>query len=150
MTRRESVTCILLGLAKVGHAAGEQKPAPWTKDELLPPAELAKLIEAGTAPPILCVAFPVLYRQRHIRGSKLTGPTSKPEGIQALETAAASLPKGSDVVLYCGCCPFANCPNMRPAYETLKRLGFKRIKVLDIPTNMHTDWNSKGYPSESA
>jgi len=31
----------------------------------------------------------------------------------------------------------------------LKEWGFKHVRVLDIPTNMHVDWFSKGYPAES-
>ena len=40
------------------------------------------------------------------------------------------------------------CPNVRPAYRTLKELGFTHIRVLNIATNMHADWYSKDYPSE--
>ena len=76
------------------------------------------------------------------------GPTSKPEGIEALKTAVAKLPKDADLVIYCGCCPMVKCPNIRPAYRTLKELGFKHLRVLSLPTNLHTDWVSKDYPSE--
>jgi thiosulfate/3-mercaptopyruvate sulfurtransferase len=41
-----------------------------------------------------------------------------------------------------------DCPNIRPAYETIKRMGFKAVRVLSIPNNMHNDWTMKGYPSE--
>jgi hypothetical protein len=41
------------------------------------------------------------------------------------------------------------CPNIRPAYRALKELGFTRVRVLNIPTNMHTDWYTKNYPSET-
>ncbi len=40
------------------------------------------------------------------------------------------------------------CPNIRPAYRALKELGYTHIRVLSIPTNMHDDWYTKGYPSE--
>jgi hypothetical protein len=40
------------------------------------------------------------------------------------------------------------CPNMRPAYRALKEMGFTHIRILDIPTNMNTDWYTKNYPSE--
>jgi hypothetical protein len=40
------------------------------------------------------------------------------------------------------------CPNLRPAYQALKKLGFTQIRVLDLPTNFHTDWAEKGYPVE--
>ncbi len=42
------------------------------------------------------------------------------------------------------------CPNIRPAYRTLREMGFTHVRVLNIPTNMHEDWFSKGYPAEGA
>jgi hypothetical protein len=42
------------------------------------------------------------------------------------------------------------CPNIRPAYRTLKELGFQHVRVLNINTNMHEDWFGKGYPAEGA
>jgi len=144
INRRQLVAAITAGFTHSAFAA-----EPWSASEIVHPADLAKQIESGSAPPIVCVAFPFLYRQRHIRGAKYAGPGNKPEGIKALETFAASLDKSKQLVLYCGCCPMADCPNIRPAYETLKRLGFKAIRVLDVPTNMHTDWVTKGYPVES-
>jgi hypothetical protein len=125
-------------------------PDPWTPAELLQPAELAKVIESGKAPVILSVAFPVLYKGRHIVHAINAGPTSKPEGIEALKTAVASLAKNADLVIYCGCCPMVKCPNIRPAYSTLKELGFTHIRVLSIPENLHTDWVTKNFPSEGS
>jgi hypothetical protein len=29
-------------------------------------------------------------------------------------------------------------------------LGFTHIRVLSLPTNLHTDWDSKDYPSEGS
>jgi len=40
------------------------------------------------------------------------------------------------------------CPNVRPAYRTLKEMGFTNVRVLNIPTNMNADWYSKNYPTE--
>lgn len=129
---------------------GAAAPAsdPWTPGELLQPAELAKAIESGHAPIILSAAFPVLYRGKHIVHAINAGPTSKPEGIDALKNAVANLPKDADLVIYCGCCPMVKCPNIRPAYRTLKELGFTHVRVLSLETNLHEDWVAKGYPSE--
>src|ERR1700722_16176475 len=127
-----------------------QEPAsdPWAARELLQPAELAQGIQSGKAPIVLSVAFPVLYKGRHIVHAINAGLTSKPEGIEALKTAVAKLPKDADLVIYCGCCPMVKCPNIRPAYRTLKELGFPHGRVLSLPTNLHTDWVSKDYPFE--
>ena len=122
---------------------------PWSKSDLLEPASLAQEIRSAKPPQVLCVAFPVLYRSKHILHAVDAGPGSKPEGLEALRKAAADLPKNADIVIYCGCCPMVKCPNIRPAYRTLKELGFTHIRVLNIATNMHADWYSKDYPSEA-
>ncbi|HYL39465.1 MAG TPA: rhodanese-like domain-containing protein [Bryobacteraceae bacterium] len=122
---------------------------PWPKSELLEPASFAQELRAGKKPIIISVAFPVLYHANHIVQAIDAGPGSKPEGIEALKKAVANAPKDADIVVYCGCCPMVKCPNIRPAYRTLKELGFTHIRVLSIPTNMHDDWYTKGYPSEN-
>ena len=134
----------LVGIASLRLFAAE----PWSEDELIRAAELAKLVAADNAPSIICVAFPPLYQQRHIRGAKFAGPGNKPEGLKELETIAAGLSKDSEVILYCGCCPMKECPNIRPSYETLKGLGFKTVRVLNLPNSFHNDWTTKGYPCE--
>lgn len=125
---------------------------PWLtsgpKSEVMEPAALAALMKDGKSPTVLCVAFPVLYRLKHISHAEFAGPGSKPEGIAMLKKAVAKLPKDADLVIYCGCCPMVRCPNIRPAYRALKEMGFTHIRVLDIPTNMNADWYSKNYPSE--
>ena len=123
---------------------------PWAKSEILDPAPFAQELQSGKTPTILSVAFPVLYRSRHILRAIDAGPGNKPEGIELLKKAVAPLPKDADIVVYCGCCPMAHCPNIRPAYSTLKDLGFTNIQVLNLPTNFHTDWTARGYPVEPA
>ena len=60
----------------------------------------------------------------------------------------ANAPKNKTVVLYCGCCPWAQCPNIQPAYVALKNLAFSQIKVLRIDQNFGADWVNKGFPTE--
>jgi hypothetical protein len=128
----------------------QQGSDPWPKSDLVEPAALAKILQESTAkqPKVICVAFPVLYRSKHITHAVFAGPGGRPDGIEMLKKEVAGLGKDSDIVLYCGCCPMDKCPNVRPAYRVLKEMGYTRIRVLDIPTNMHTDWYTKGYPSE--
>jgi thiosulfate/3-mercaptopyruvate sulfurtransferase len=123
---------------------------PWPAANLLEPAALASELRSGKSPNVICVAFPNLYKAKHIVHAAFAGPTSKPEGIEALKKLAEPLPRDADLVIYCGCCPMATkCPNIRPAYRTLKEMGFTNIRVLHLPTNMHDDWYSKDYPSEA-
>jgi thiosulfate/3-mercaptopyruvate sulfurtransferase len=141
---------VLIGITVVASSGQEASSDPWVAGELLQPAELAQAIRSGHAPVVLSVAFPVLYRGRHIVHAINAGPTSKPEGIEALKKAVASLSKDADIVIYCGCCPMVKCPNIRPAYRTLQELGFTHVRVLSLPTNFHDDWVSKDYPSEDS
>jgi hypothetical protein len=122
---------------------------PWTAKELVQPKTLAELIEAKKQPPIYYVGFPTLYRNgSHIMGAVLSGPCSKAEGLDALKKAVSELPRDKEIFIYCGCCPFVKCPNIRPACSALHDLGFSDIKVVMFETNLRTDWIDKGYPSE--
>ena len=113
------------------------------------PEEIARLLSASNRPQpsIIYVGFPSLYSGAHITGAILAGPASKPSGIDQLRQVVKDMPRNHPIVIYCACCPFDKCPNIRPAYSTLQDLGFSNIKVVVIPTNLHTDWVSKGYPT---
>jgi thiosulfate/3-mercaptopyruvate sulfurtransferase len=114
------------------------------------PKDLAAELRAGGAKPMLIhVGFGVLYRSKHIPGSIYAGPASRPDGIKALEAAVAKVPHDRNIVVYCGCCPWDRCPNVKPALETLRKMGFTRVKALMIPTNFGADWVDRGYPVEA-
>jgi rhodanese-related sulfurtransferase len=116
---------------------------------LAQPKELAAQLQAkGGQPALIHVGFAVLYRGKHIPNSVYAGPANTPAGLQALRAAVASLPRNREMVVYCGCCPWDHCPNIKPAMEALKAMGFTRAKALYIPTNMVADWFDRGYPSE--
>jgi thiosulfate/3-mercaptopyruvate sulfurtransferase len=126
--------------------AQDRPPDSWSRADLIQPAAVAAQLHNHAKPPIFFVGFPVLYRGAHIPGAAMTGPASKPEGIELLRRAVAKLPRESEIVIYCGCCPMTHCPNIRPAYRVLREMGFQRVRVLDIATNMAADWIGKGYP----
>lgn len=120
---------------------------------LIQPKDLAaKLAAGGSAarPVILQVGPNVLYRSKHIPASAYAGPAAKPEGLELLKNAVAKLPRDREIVLYCGCCPWDHCPNIKPAMELLRQMGFTRAKALYVPTNMAKDWFDPGYPAEPA
>jgi thiosulfate/3-mercaptopyruvate sulfurtransferase len=88
----------------------------------------------------------VLYQGGHSPGASHAGPAVKPAGLAALRQAAARIPRGHAVVIYCGCCPLDKCPNIHPAYAALKKMGFRNLKVLDLPQDFAHDWAEKGLP----
>src|SRR6266550_2435392 len=84
---------------------------PWPESAILEPADLAKTLRSSEKKPaVICVAFPVLYRNKHIAGAVFAGPGNKPEGLDELKKAVTGRAKDSDLVLYCGCCPMTKCP----------------------------------------
>lgn len=102
----------------------------------------------GEKPLILHVGFAVLYRQAHIPGSDYAGPASKPEGLDLLRKRLQSVPRSRFIMLYCGCCPWDHCPNIKPAYDEIRKMGFTNVKVMHVADNFGTDWVSKGYPTQ--
>ena len=118
--------------------------------QLIQPDELNRDLHASGSerPLVLQVGSRVLFEQAHIAGSEYAGPGSQEEGIKALQSRVASLARTRLIVLYCGCCPWNRCPNVGPAYEALKGMGFTRVKVLYIAQNFGTDWVQKGYAVE--
>jgi len=85
-----------------------------------------------------------------IEGAKNLGAASKKENLDKLRNNLKNLPKSSMVVIYCGCCPFDKCPNIRPAFSLMKKMGFSNGKLLNVPVNLKQDWISKGYPMQSS
>jgi len=124
--------------------AAQAPSDPWPAQATMRPADL---VAAKPQPAIFYVGFPVLYRGARIEGAILAGPGSEPEGLELLTKVLSPLPRNRQIVLYCGCCPFEKCPNIRPAYRAAASLGFSHIKVLFVKTNLHTDWIAKGYPT---
>jgi thiosulfate/3-mercaptopyruvate sulfurtransferase len=127
-------------------AAGSADSIP--RSQLITPEDLAKSLTAATTPkPLLLGVGPrSLYAQAHIPGSEYMGAGSSDGGRKQLRHRVKGLPHNTAIVLYCGCCPWDHCPNVQPAYDELRVLGFSNVKVLFIANNFGTDWVDKGYP----
>ena len=87
-----------------------------------------------------------LHPQAHIPGSEYIGPASSETGLQSLRKRVESAPRSKFIVLYCGCCPWSHCPNVKPADDALRAMGFTNVKILYIANNFGADWVEKGYP----
>lgn len=133
------------GSSKSNTEAGESSSAV---PKLIQPEELAKIVQSpkGGSPLIFHVGYRVLYLQAHIPHSEYIGPASEPDGVQRLRQRVQRLPRTQYIVIYCGCCPWSKCPNVNPAYNELRTLGFRNVKVLHIGDNFGKDWVDKGYP----
>ncbi len=148
--KRLSVTlATLLLICIAGFAQSKPAPQPSAEPQLINPEDLVKILQSPTAvkPLILNVGPKLLYAQAHITGAEYIGAGSDPAGIQALRTRVKTLPKKKFIVIYCGCCPWSHCPNVHPAYNELRSLGFTNVKILYIANNLGADWVYKNYPT---
>lgn len=148
MIVRRVLFTALLWMAAVHWAAAQSELQPGSP-QLINPQELVQLLQApaGEKPLILNVGPSQIYMQAHIPGAEYIGAASSTQGMQALRSRVKSLPKNAAIVLYCGCCPWSHCPNVRPAYNELHKLSFSNVKVLYIADNFGADWVDKGYPT---
>jgi thiosulfate/3-mercaptopyruvate sulfurtransferase len=126
--------------------------SPWAATEVLHAQDLSSTIadKKAAQPQILQVGFETMFKTQHIPGSIYAGPARTAAGLELLQKAVAGVPKDRVIVLYCGCCPWDHCPNMKPAYTLLHGLGYKRIKVVEIPTSFQVDWIDKGFPVDGS
>jgi thiosulfate/3-mercaptopyruvate sulfurtransferase len=150
-----SSTLLILGalsaflLSPDGIRGDEKKSSdPWSSSQTLQPADLAgELAEKnGNPPTIVYVGFRTLFAGGHIADASFNGTASTEQGLAELRKWADHLPRSTNLVLYCGCCPFEKCPNIRPAFAALSSMGFKKLRVLVLSTSFATDWVDKGYP----
>ena len=137
-------------LISVAPTLGDEKRStdPWTAAHSVQPADLAREFgdKGGIPPTVVYVGFHSLFAGGHIPGATFHGSASTEQGLSDLRKWADTLPRTTNLVIYCGCCPFEKCPNIRPAFTTLDKMGFKKLRVLILPANFATDWAAKGYP----
>ncbi|MHA6281042.1 rhodanese-like domain-containing protein [Salinimicrobium sp. CAU 1759] len=116
---------------------------PWTEQQLLEPRDLVQLIDD---PNDSLVIFS-LGAGGIIPGSKDTGPSGEEQALKNLKKELEALPRNTDIVIYCGCCPFNICPNVRPAFSLLNDMAFTNHRLLNLRENIKVDWIDRGYPT---
>lgn len=150
---RISLFAAVVAVAAFASTQTPAKPAVAAADvpaaSQIQPDELVQAMKASGSqkPVILYVGPKAFYLQAHIPGAENIGPVGKPEGMEKLRARAVSLPKDSAVVIYCGCCPWDHCPNIRPAFAELRKAGFTHVRVLYLATSLGADWVDKGFPA---
>jgi len=117
-----------------------QNPENWTSKQLIEPSELAQVVQSGKDLPVIISV-----------GPGATIPHSIDAGMakdnpDTLKNRLEAMPKDTKIVIYCGCCPFEHCPNIRPAIAVLKDMKFTNYHLLNLPHNIKADWIDKGYP----
>ena len=141
---------LILGTAAIALAASAiaYQASLIPASRLINSEELVKALQAAKSekPLMIQVGSHVLYTQAHIPGSEYIGPASTESGLQSLRKRVEPLPRNKFIVLYCGCCPWNHCPNVKPADDALHAIGFTHVKVLYIADNFGADWVERGYP----
>lgn len=140
---RHNIFLISLILIFCNGVSGQQGKEPWDGKQLLEPAILASRIDQDRTDDLLILSVgPDVV----IKGSVDIGPAQEPANIEKLKNYLKNVPKDKEVVIYCGCCPFDRCPNVRPAFKELKEMGFENPRLLNIRKNIKVDWIDKDYP----
>ncbi len=119
-----------------------QNPENWTSKQLIEPETLAQQMKDGDSMVIVSVGPGAV-----IPNSIDAGMARDKDGIEKFKADLKAVPKDAKVVIYCGCCPFEHCPNVRPAIDALKQMNFTNYYLLDLPHNIKTDWIDKGLPT---
>ena len=134
------VIFLLIGQKSIG-----QNPINWTPDQLMNPSELSTILKENKPVPVIYSIGPGAI----IPHSKDIGMIKEADNMKLFKDELGKLPKDTQIVVYCGCCPYEHCPNVRPAVQLLKEMKFTNFKLLDLPHNIKIDWINKGYPVEN-
>jgi thiosulfate/3-mercaptopyruvate sulfurtransferase len=153
MNKTKSTFLFILMFTAVAFASQSQAFAqePWSEKQLIEPSELAaKITNENVKSPFIISVSPGgahgIRPGKGIKGSHDFGAADEPQNLEKLKVSLQKLPKDREIVVYCGCCPFNVCPNIRPAFSLLNEMGFTNHKLLNLEKNIRVDWLNKGYP----
>ena len=144
MKKLITITCctilFLIGFCKNLSA---QNPENWTSKDLTEPSALAATIKSDKHVPLIFCIGPGAVIPHSID----IGMVKDERNLSKFKEEISKIPKSTNILIYCGCCPFEHCPNVRPAIALLQSMQFTNYHLLDLPTNIKTDWIAKGYPT---
>jgi thiosulfate/3-mercaptopyruvate sulfurtransferase len=120
-----------------------QNPENWTKKQLTEPADLVATFKSNKNVPVMFSIGPGAV----IPNSIDIGMVKDEKNLEKFRQQISKLPKTTNILIYCGCCPYEHCPNVRPAIALLQNMQFTNYHLLDLPHNIKTDWIAKGYPT---
>jgi thiosulfate/3-mercaptopyruvate sulfurtransferase len=150
-TKSAFLLLILISVVSVAIQNEAFAQEPWSTKQLIEPSELAaKITNESVKPPLIISVSPEgahgIAPGKGIKGAVDFGDADERQNLEKLKASLEELPKDTEVVLYCGCCPFDVCPNIRPAFSLLNEMGFTNHKLLNLKKNIRVDWLNKGYP----
>jgi thiosulfate/3-mercaptopyruvate sulfurtransferase len=153
--RRIALMTLVVVMAGVLFQGLKQVPAQsfpdtWTPAQVMTPEELVQELAGPARPTVIAVTFKQLYDRAHVPAALYFGPGQNPVTLAKLKQWAETQPKDEEIVLYCGCCPWRDCPNIHPPFSLLKDLGFTRLRVVRIDSDFTRGWIYKKYPVEAS
>ena len=119
-----------------------QNPVNWTNKQLIKPADLAANLKTNKALPLIFSVGPAAT----IPHSVEIGMVKDKANLDKFKKQLNGIQKNKKILVDCGCCPYEHCPNVRPAIDALKEMGFTNYFLLDLPQNIKKDWIDKRYP----
>src|SRR6266478_7156182 len=138
---RFQIAALLLLL--IAAAFNKKQTEPWRPDQLMEPKDLAAIINSSTvAKPLVISVGPAGL----IRDAVNIGATHEKENLDKLKEFLLKEKKDRQIVIYCGCCPFEHCPNIRPTFKLLNEMKFTNQNLLNLSHNLKADWINYGYP----
>lgn len=141
-TSKKILYCFLFLSIVSCTSSSAQNVENWTSDQLTEPSALALTLKENKAVPLIFSIGPGAI----IPNSVEIGMVTDEKNLSKFKDQISQLPKTTNILIYCGCCPYERCPNVRPAIALLKDLHFTNYHLLDLPHNIKTDWIAKGYP----
>lgn len=135
------VMVVLMAFSSKNNSLKQDKDS-WRVEQLMAPADLAKIINDGKENIYIYNIGPAGL----IKNAIEIGDGRDEKNIAKLKDEVSKLPKDANIVIYCGCCPFGHCPNIRPAFNLLNEMKFTNHKLLNLSQNLKVDWIDKGYP----
>ena len=143
---KKSLTSLILAIILLSaQKTIAQNPINWTPDQLMDPSQLSAILKDNKNVPVIFSIGPGGI----IPHAKDIGMVKEAENMKLFKDELGKLPKDTQTVVYCGCCPYEHCPNVRPAIQLLKDMKFTNFKLLDLPHNIKIDWINKGYPIQN-
>jgi len=116
-------------------AATKRSSDPWSSSQALQAADLAGEARSKkwNSSDHSLRGLPHSFRGGHIPGASFHGapPRTRPGRIKKW---ADSLPRSTNLVIYCGCCPFEKCPTFAPIHRS-PRHGVQQPARARSPTN---------------
>lgn len=109
------------------------------------PDSLAAIINSGADSDMLILNTGPVDDIKHAIN---IGAVSDAHNVKKLKKYLRKTDKDKSIVIYCGCCPFAGCPNIDPAYDLLAKMGFTNFRALKLDDDLKIDWIDKGYPMQ--